>query len=222
MAERLAADREDTRLDWHRAELTDPRDPRDEKGPCQGRHRPAARVANQFMVQYKCQCGIRLLYVPRQGCSGRHRRATPLQGPADVAGEHNPQGDKVTVPSGKVQAKAEPRKQTMQSKVPHGRPRIYQMDGPEDRVPVLPTQEEAEKETSELEDEEETPPLEYCKADMMGHGKANMDVDLLDQEWTRATRLVGSAASNAKACAAAAAASPAAVGPGPPASSQSR
>ena len=89
-AQRMHLDRRDPRLDWSRAELTDPRDPLAKGPPCNGRHdtsEPQCRVANQFMVKYRClNCRIQLLYVPRRGCTGEYRRATPL------TKDHNPAG----------------------------------------------------------------------------------------------------------------------------------
>ena len=81
-AQRMFIDRRDPKLDWQRAELMGPRDPLAKGAPCNGRHdtsEPQCRRANQYMVKYRClNCMIQLLYVPRRGCSGEFRRATPL------------------------------------------------------------------------------------------------------------------------------------------------
>ena len=70
--------------------------------------KPSARIANQHMVKYRCsECQLQLLYVPRQGCTGDHRKATTLQSSNDVAGAHNPLGAKHN-PSGIPESKPKP------------------------------------------------------------------------------------------------------------------
>ena len=93
VAQRMALDRRDDRLDWSRAEGIDGRDPRARGAPCYGRHdplHPQCRVANQHMVKYKCvNCTIQMLYIPRFGCTGQYRKPTELQK------NHNPAGRKM-------------------------------------------------------------------------------------------------------------------------------
>ena len=44
-----------------------------------GKHVVEQRIANAHMVQYKCKtCGLRMMYVPRHGSSGKYRAQTPL------------------------------------------------------------------------------------------------------------------------------------------------
>ena len=96
IAEHMFRDRQDTNLDWERAEGPDPRDPRHDGGPCAGQHEVLAtncRVSNQHMVKYRCTvCSLPLLFVPRVGSSGNYRKATGLQTVNSVAGAHNPKG----------------------------------------------------------------------------------------------------------------------------------
>ena len=135
IAHHMAVDRRDSRLDWSRAEGVDVRDPRARGPPCNGQHDPThsqCRIANQYMVKYKCvDCMIQMLYIPRHGCSGMHRRATELQP------NHNPKGRSMRtgIPednklpkatprdSSKDKAKAPPRGKTPTRREPSSPPR---------------------------------------------------------------------------------------------------
>ncbi len=68
--------------DWHRRSGADPRDPRCSGPPCHGHHLRLGRRGNQHANYYHCiECGLRILYIPKHGKSGKYRRAGPL--PAD-------------------------------------------------------------------------------------------------------------------------------------------
>ena len=82
---------EDSRYDWSRKVLADPRDPRWEGAPCNGLHTPARSYkgsvsgSNQHGLWKGCEtCKLRLLYVPGWGKHGLRRSAGPL--PPDTQG----------------------------------------------------------------------------------------------------------------------------------------
>lgn len=93
IAQWMAHDREDERLEWNRLERMDPRSPLAASGidgSCHEGHKcdtPNCRVANQHMVLYKCRvCGVRLMYIPKQGSTGAKRAPTTLEKDSNPAG----------------------------------------------------------------------------------------------------------------------------------------
>ena len=80
-------DKEDPAFEWHRRVGPDPRDPRLEGGPCDGAHQPLRRQANDKAAYYHWpRCKLRMmLYIPKQGFSGRYRAAGLL--PVDAGAE---------------------------------------------------------------------------------------------------------------------------------------
>ena len=87
----------DAKFDWHRRVGADPRDPRCVGVPCRGHHAALVRRANGSSATYLCEaCQLVILYVPRRGCSGKHRSAGPL--PADQTTVRQPDVPPVTHP----------------------------------------------------------------------------------------------------------------------------
>ena len=87
----------DAKFDWHRRVGADPRDPRCVGVPCRGHHAALVRRANGSSATYLCEaCQLVILYVPRRGCSGKHRSAGPL--PADKTTVRQPDAPPVAHP----------------------------------------------------------------------------------------------------------------------------
>ena len=82
IAQWMEIDQEDEDLDWKRALPADKRDELYLGAPCWGNHdttNPLARHANQYKVSYKCgKCELVMLYIPKQGASGKYRSNGPL------------------------------------------------------------------------------------------------------------------------------------------------
>ena len=118
-------DKEDPAFEWHRRVGPDPRDPRLEGGPCDGAHQPLRRQANDKAAYYHCcpGCKLRMLYLPKQGFSGRYRAAGPL--PVDAGAEPwepdpvpNEHGAQFTAPVPEPAPKQEPKAKARTRRAP--------------------------------------------------------------------------------------------------------
>ena len=108
-------DYKDEKWVWDLQEEADPRDPRCSGAPCHGEHtvdQHNCRIANQHALVVKCRvCGIRLLYVPRQGSSGAYRKSTPLAESQKISKEgtdmhgRDHYKEKTEIPKAKAKAK---------------------------------------------------------------------------------------------------------------------
>ena len=78
----MKIDEADPDLDWKRAKPVDEGDEKYLGAPCWGDHdtlNPLGRHANQYKVSYKCvNCELVMLYIPKQGASGKYRSSGPL------------------------------------------------------------------------------------------------------------------------------------------------
>ena len=82
IAQWMEVDKADVTLDWKRIISVDERDDRYLGAPCHGNHNtthPLGRHANGYKVSYKCvNCQLQMLYIPKHGATGEHRKAGPL------------------------------------------------------------------------------------------------------------------------------------------------